>query len=500
MIGGLSVKPMQTFYEFIDQSFDFPPEGFQVLEDELYFHGINVMELIETYKTPLRFTYLPIISERVRRGRRFFQDAIDKVGYRGSYTYTYCTKSAHFKHVMVEVLKAGAQLETSSALDIPIIDALERSGHIDKTIRVLCNGFKDYEYKQYIVDMLHDGFENFVPILDNKDELGFYEQELHVPATLGIRLATEEPPESGFYTSRLGMREDQVIPFYLQKLAEHPSLKVKLLHFFIHTGIQDTPFFWSELRRFVNLYCQFKAVNPDLEMLDLGGGLPFRNSLAFEYDYDYVIGEIVRTVREICRDHGVDEPELITEFGSYTVAESSGTLFKVLGKKEQNDREKWHMIDGSVITMLPDVWALGRRFMLLPVNNWDAGYEKVVIGGMTCDADDYYSEETHRGSIFMPDTRLQQYIGFFHTGAYQEVLSGVGGLHHCLMPDPKHVVISLDDEGRRVYRVLSEEQVSKQVLRTLGYRRDPDAPPVRPASERPALAPAATDEDTKLVE
>ena len=59
---------MQTFFEFIDQSFDFPPEGFQVLDDELYFHGINVMELIETYKTPLRFTYMPIISERVRAG------------------------------------------------------------------------------------------------------------------------------------------------------------------------------------------------------------------------------------------------------------------------------------------------------------------------------------------------------------------------------------------------------------------------------------------------
>jgi len=198
----------------------------------------------------------------------------------------------------------------------------------------------------------------------------------------------------------------------------------------------------------------------------------------------------VRTVQEICRENSVEEPDLITEFGSYTVAESSGTLFKVLGKKEQNDREKWHMIDGSVITMLPDVWALGRRFMLLPINNWDAGYEKVVIGGMTCDADDFYSEETHRESIFMPDTRLQQYIGFFHTGAYQEVLSGVGGLHHCLMPDPKHVLISLDEEGHRVFRVLSEEQVSKQVLRTLGYRRDPDAPPVRSAKDR----------DKKLVE
>ena len=81
----------------------------------------------------------------------------------------------------------------------------------------------------------------------------------------------------------------------------------------------------------------------------------------------------------------------------------------------------------------------------------------------------------------MPATRTQQFIGFFHTGAYQEVLSGVGGLHHCLMPDPKHVVISLDEAGNRLYRVLHEEQNSKQVLRILGYRRDPVVPANRTA-------------------
>ena len=477
---------MQTFHEFLGQSYDFPPEGFHVLDDELYFHGVNMMELIETYKTPLRFTYLPIISEKIRRGRKYFEDAIEKHGYRGSYTYCYCTKSSHFRHVMVEALKAGAQLETSSALDMPIIDTLERSGHLNKDILILCNGFKDHEYKQYIVDALHDGFENTIPILDNKEELGFYELELDQPCSLGIRLATEEPIETFFYTSRLGMREDEILPFYMEKLADHPRFQVRLLHFFVQTGFQDTPFFWSELRRFVNVYCQLKRVNPNLSMLDLGGGLPFRNSLAFEYDYAYVIDEVVRTIQEVCRENGVVDPDLVTEFGSYTVAESSGTLFKVLGRKQQNDREKWLMIDGSVITMLPDVWALNRRFILLPIRHWDDGYEKIVIGGMTCDGDDYYDEEVHKDSIFMPATKKQQYIGFFHTGAYQEALSGVGGLHHCLMPDPKHVVISLDEEGHRVYRVLSEEQVSKQVLRLLGYRRDPDAPPARPPGEAPA--------------
>jgi len=461
---------MQTYQEFLTQSFDFPPEGFHVHEDELYFSGINLMELIETYKTPLRFTFLPLIAKKIEAARSYFNNAIRKLNYKGAYTYCYCTKSSHFKHIMVEVLKNGVQLETSSALDMPIISSLQRSGHLNKDILVLCNGFKDYEYKQYIVDLLHDGFHNIIPILDNKEEFNFYQSELAIPCKLGIRLATEEPPEFGFYTSRLGMREDDILDFYSQKLLDNPNFTVKLLHFFVHTGIQDTPYFWSELRKFVNLYCKFKRINPELSMLDIGGGLPFRNSLEFEYDYEYVIEEIVKTIKEICSEYQVEEPDIYTEFGSFTVAESSGTLFKVLGRKQQNDREKWFMIDGSVISMLPDIWALNRKFLLLPINNWDAGYEKVNVGGMTCDSDDYYNEEANIDSIFMPKTRKQQYIGFFHTGAYQEMLSGVGGLHHCLMPDPKHVLIDINQEGNKTFKVLHEEQTSKQVLKILGYK------------------------------
>jgi arginine decarboxylase len=317
--------------------------------------------------------------------------------------------------------------------------------------------------------MIHDGFHNIIPVLDNKEEFNFYQSELEVPCQIGLRLATEEPPEASYYTSRLGIREDELIDFYIHRLKDHPNFKVSLLHFFVHTGISDTPFFWSELRRFVNLYCRMRKMSSDLKYIDIGGGLPFRTSLEFEYDYEYVIYEIVRIIKEVCESNEVPEPDIVTEFGSYTVAESSGTIFKVLGRKQQNDREKWFMIDGSIISMLPDIWALKRRFLLLPINNWDAPTEKVNVGGMTCDSDDYYNQEAHVSAIYMPKSRKQQFIGFFHTGAYQEVLSGVGGLHHCLMPDPKHVLISRNPDGSLAAKVLQEEQNSKQVLKILGY-------------------------------
>lgn len=460
---------MQSYAEFLDQSVGFPQDGFRLEDDELYFHDLNLMEIIETYGTPLKLTYIPMISKKIQQARLYFNTAILKNNYRGTYTYCYCTKSSHFKHVMEEALKNGVQLETSSAFDMPIIDALEKKGLLTKDIMVICNGFKRDQYKQQIVDMIHDGYRNIIPVLDNKEEFNFYDDELEEPTNFGIRIAAEEKPNFEFYTSRLGVRADDIVDFYNSKFENHPLFRVTMLHFFINSGISDTPYYWNELEKHVTTYCKLKKVNPHLTTLDIGGGLPFKNSLTFEYDYQYMIDEIVRRIKEICSEHDVVEPDLVTEFGSFTVAESTCGIFKVLGRKQQNDREKWLMIDGSMITMLPDIWALNQRFILLPINNWDAEYERVNIGGMTCDSQDFYNQEAHVNAIFMPKTRKLQYLGFFNTGAYQEVLSGVGGIHHCLIPTPKHVLIRRNKDETLNFEVLNEEQNSKQVLKILGY-------------------------------
>jgi arginine decarboxylase len=62
-----------------------------------------------------------------------------------------------------------------------------------------------------------------------------------------------------------------------------------------------------------------------------------------------------------------------------------------------------------------------------------------------------------------------QYIGFFHTGAYQEALSGYGGTQHCLIPAPKHVLIDRDADGELTTRLFAKEQSYKSMLKILGY-------------------------------
>ncbi len=459
------------YIDLIEQTFEFPQEGFEVVDNNLSFNGVPLMDIIEQYGTPLKITYLPKISSNIQRAKRMFNVAMAKEDYKGNYLYCYCTKSSHFEFVLSEALKNDIHLETSSAFDIPIIEELAELGKVEKDKLIICNGFKRENYVDNIVGLMENGFTNVIPILDNKTELKHYQEKYKDTLKIGIRIASEEEPNAEFYTSRLGVRYGEIIDFYKNQIQNNKKVELKLLHFFINTGVKDTAYYWSELQRNINLYCELKKLCPELEYLDIGGGFPIRTKLDFNYDYQYMADEIIRQIKMACETHEVDEPNIITEFGSFTVGESGAILFSVVGQKQQNDNELWSMIDSSFITTLPDTWGIKQKFILLAINNWEKEYERVNLGGITCDSDDYYIMESIRTRVFLPkpDGQSEQFLGFFHTGAYQESIGGYGGIQHCLIPAPKHVLIDRDEDGEYTTRLFAKEQSAKNMMKILGY-------------------------------
>jgi arginine decarboxylase len=463
---------MKTKYiDLIEQTFDFPTEKFVVEDGELLYHGIPLMDIIKQYGTPVKFTYLPSVSSQIQKAKRMFNVAMARVDYAGEYLYCYCTKSSHFSFILQEALKNDIHLETSSAFDINIVQALYEEGAISKDIYIVCNGFKRPQYIENVIGLINSGFQNSIPVLDNLSELDTYEAGLKKPAQIGLRIASEEEPRFEFYTSRLGIRYNDIIPYYKEKISKSKKVKLKMLHFFINTGIRDTAYYWNELNKCVNLYSELKKVCPELTILNIGGGFPVQNSLNFDYEYEYLTEEIISQIKRICTLNEVPEPDIFTEFGSYTVGESGGVLYSIIDQKKQNDREVWNMIDSSFLTTLPDTWALNQRFILLAINNWNEDYERIFLGGLTCDSEDYYNSEAHMNAIFLPKIRKdrKQYIGLFHTGAYQESLGGFGGLQHCLIPAPKHIIIDRDESGEYTTKLFAKEQSYKSMLKILGY-------------------------------
>ncbi|CAM4178841.1 arginine decarboxylase [Gillisia limnaea] len=463
---------MNTKYsDLIHQTYYFPQEEFKLEDNELQFHEIDLMALVEKYGAPLKFTYLPKISENIHRAKTWFNNAIKKHNYKGNYNYCYCTKSSHFEHVLNEALKNDIHIETSSAFDVNIVQKLKLTGKITDDTYVICNGFKRDQYITNIANLINKGHKNCIPIIDNYEEIDLLSEEIKAPYKIGIRIASEEEPKFEFYTSRLGIGYKNIVPFYNKKVKENPDVELKMLHFFINTGIRDTSYYWNELNKCLQVYINLKKVCPTLDSLNIGGGFPIKNSLHFEYDYEYMVDEIINQIKLTCEEAEVDTPHIFTEFGSFTVGESGGAIYEILYQKQQNDREKWNMINSSFITTLPDTWAISKKFVMLAINRWNDEYERVLLGGLTCDSDDYYNSEQNTNAIYLPKYKKDKplYIGFFNTGAYQETIGGFGGLQHCLIPQPKQILIDKDENGNISTRLFSEQQTSEDLLKILGY-------------------------------
>jgi arginine decarboxylase len=375
--------------------------------------------------------------------------------------------------VISEALKNGVHIETSSEFDIDLIIKLLDQGKITKSLVLVHNGYKTDEYMDKIIHLNELGFKNSIAVLDSMRELERFAQKAKKPLKIGLRMATDLQPQSDYYTSRLGIRPSEILDFYKNKVAGKENLQLKMLHFFVDTGIKDNLYYWGEFQKALKMFVKLKKACPDLRALNLGGGFPIRNNLGFEYDYKYIINEIVRNIKETCVTEEIDEPDIFTEFGKYTVGESGAVIFKVLEHKRQNDAENWYIINNSLMNTIPDAWSILEKFILLPVNHWNREYQRVNIGGISCDHSDYYNSEELNQQIFLPKIKNGEkeplYIGFFHTGAYQDAISGYGGIKHCLIPSPKHIVVDRDETGNFVSKVYREQQRPEDMLRILGY-------------------------------
>ncbi len=466
-----------SYFDLIEQSYYFPQEGFDLRRNSLTFHGISLKYLIKKYGTPFRFIYLPKIGEQIRRARNLFNKAIKKNNYQGKYFYCYCTKCNHFSHVVNEALKHNVNLETSSSYDIDLILHLFKDKKIDKKRMIIHNGYKTREYMTKIIELQRMGFNNNIIVLDSMNELArLKELAKGDKLKIGIRMAINEESQSSYYTSRLGIRHTQILDFFNREIKGKTNIELKMLHFFVDTGIKDSLYFWGEFQKALKLYIDLKKQCPTLDSFNLGGGFPIRNHLGFEYNYEYMINEIVSNIKAACAVENLPDPDIYTEFGKYTVGESGAIIFEVLEQKQQNDTECWYIVNNSLMNTIPDAWSIFEKFILLPINKWDNEYKRINIGGISCDHSDYYNSEDFNQEVLLPSYSNNDpeplYLGFFHTGAYQDAISGYGGIKHCLIPSPKHVIIDRDEKGNFFDYVYRNEQTAEDMFNILGYKKD----------------------------
>lgn len=445
-------------------------------DGRLWFRELDLLALVREHGTPLEVAYLPLVAERVSGMIAHFERARAATGYRGGFVYAYASKANVAEEVVSAALAAGAHYECSSAFDVTIARLLWQSGRLPADRFVLCNGFKLPAYVHNILELRRAGFAGVLPVLDRPEELALL-AGADRPLRVGIRQRIASGAASVADLERVESRFGVSFPTALalaDALAAAPNLELVLYHTMLGSQLEDEAAFLAGLRLAAECYARLKRRHPSLRYLDFGGGMPVGYRIGFRFDYAAFVQRLLAEVKAVCARFGVEEPTIVGEFGRYTAAEHGFHLFAVLfAKPTAQPGAAWYLVDGSLMVALPDAWALGQEFIVLPLNGYDRECQRVWLGGLTCDSDDEYRARGVRdGFLTLPrlDPAEPLYLGFFGTGAYQEMLSGVRGAHHCLIPEAKELLFERAPDGTLTCRAVPQQSAG-EVLRVLGYDR-----------------------------
>lgn len=432
-------------------------------------------EFPHTLPSPLEIVYLPIIRHRIRQMQQIFAEEMAAAEYDGRFIYTYASKANAAEEVIRTTLSAGAHHEMSSVVDVSIAKIMLRRGLLTPDKFIVCNGFKPAgsSYSENIMQLraLH---ENVLPIVEDLSELSPLVGS-GLKFDVGLRLKTYGRHESieamNQANSRFGFDLDN-----LWKAADYiaaaPNLNLALFHAMVGSQILSEEDFVERLTPGIELYARLRQRAPTLHIFDFGGGMPAPMTLNFTFDYHHFVRLLLAKLTEMCARYNVPVPDVMGEFGRYTTSEHGAHLFKINTAKENNSKLPWYIIDGSIMSSFPDSWALQEHFIVLPLNHLDKPFRQVQLGGITCDSDDVYPPKTSHSPLYLPVETEGLHIGFFSIGAYQEMLGGVGGSKHCVVPEAYELLIDREGDGRYQFQILPG-QSETDVLENLGYKVTP---------------------------
>lgn len=490
---------MQTYATYIEDRYDRAVEGpltdFLSRRNDRLLLGdrVDLNALAERYGTPLEVVYLPQITTQVRRMRAWAEAAREETGYAGSFHYAYATKANFAAEVVQTAVAAGVHYETSAAADVEIAHRLWREGVLPEGRMILANGSKEEHYLRAVRRLRLAGCETVVPILDDLDE---FEALRSCPAPLlfGVReraAGNRDGRHPG--SDRFGLTAAEINAVAVALEDSRHSLAV--YHAMVGSQVENRDHFLATLRASIDTYCALRRRVPSLRFFNFGGGVPTSGyRLDFEFDYQAFLALLMAEMSAACARHGVPMPDLIGEFGRYTVANHSVYLLQV-GKVKagQTGQPDWYLLNGSIMVSLPDsVLVEDQEFVILPLDGWEHPTREVRLAGRrTCDSDDVYPRPS-REPLVLPHSGAGTVVAVCGVGAYQQMISGRGGAHHCLSPEARRIIIE-ERDGRLVQREVAQ-QSQAEIMGLLGY--EPATAPTRLPARRPArdsLAPLERD-------
>lgn len=441
----------------------------------------------------VQLNVIPILEDTIRARNAILQRVIQEADYDGVYLgNAYAGKANDKAHVAELAVRLGDHYETSSRSGVIAAFNMWGEGTLPQGRLVICNGYLTPDYTLAIQAMRRGGFQNIIPVLNKPELLNPFTQDpgpekYSLGVRQKIRHGVKTLAEADASDSRFGMRFEQIKQI-AQAIQTAKNTELVLYHVHLGSQIANEEEYLAGLRVAVEGYCRLKLTVPSLKILDIGGGMPVAYSLAGPpFDLAIFWHKFLLIVKEVCAKHGVEEPNLLTEWGRHTVADYELHLMALIGLYDHT-----YQSASSVMSTLPDYWGIGQAFLLLPVQSFNRPWDYFQIAGATCDEDDVYFDKTfERASwwqktllmierrlglisgknliplpVMHPSERQKYFIVFAVTGAYQD---NIGPLQHCLQLEEAELTLTLQN-NQWVYTITKPGQTPVEMLRAMEFK------------------------------
>ena len=431
----------------------------KILKEEkngkLFYNGYDLHSLAKEYGTPLRISFLDIIREHIISLKESFYKAKKENSYYGNIILVNANKANYGYEEVKEAYENSDGLEVSSYYDLLYTKKILNG---NKAKYIVLNGYKKIEYLDLYVQMHEEGY-NIIDIIDNIEEYEYLKNK-NINFNIGLRIHLESlyHDESTISNDCFGLSTDEIN--YILGDLNNTKLNLSTIHYHQRGFDYNNDKFMKNLLIAFNLYIKASKKYSSLNIFDIGGGTPL--PISENFDYDKWTNEILKIIKKISNENNIKEPNIILENGKFNQKDSTVNIYKVIGIKNTY-KYPYYIVDGSILIAMPEFYALGEPIEVRPINNLKSPKIKVILAGNTCDCDDiYYLKD--KGYFEVPEGN-EIYIGILGTGAYQNSMNGKGGIHHCLLPEEKNIIIKNDK-----ITIRKELQSIEDVYRIIGVK------------------------------
>lgn len=378
--------------------------------DHLSIGGVDTVELVEKYGTPLFVYDIALFRKRARGFIDTFKNA--SVSAQVAYASKAFSSIAIYQVAAQEGLSvdvvSGGELFTALKAGFPS-EKIHFHGN-NKSLEEL-----EFAFESKIGCIVIDNFHE-IDVLKQLAEQRKQKMHVLIRVTPGVEAHTHDFITTGQSDSKFGFdlgngQADEAF----KALYKDPYLELQGMHCHIGSQIFDTAAFRLAAKKLADkmgewqLHYQFHTA-----VLNLGGGFGIRYTEEdAPLEPSVYVDDMIKTVKEEAEKLNLSMPEIWIEPGRSLVGDAGTTLYTIGSQKEVPNVRKYLAVDGGMSDNIRPALYEAKYEAVIANKISQTATETYTIAGKLCESGDKLIENIH-----LPEAKPNDILATFCTGAY----------------------------------------------------------------------------------